>query len=160
MDDRVCQDGQRPRLKAIIAGAVAQPIFPHGRILYRIASFVGVPVQSKSLQGLLIAEYRPNARWHTGRDARDRHSGRQECRLACGSHFGYQRRAIKASMKKFMDDQTAAVPRGLDAMNKIEKIKLPGRTLGVFGGGQLGRMFARMRRSDSAIAWWCLRRSR
>ena len=123
--------GGAAHLPGMIAALTPLPVF-------------GVPVQTKALNGAgQPALDRPDAGRHSGRHAGHRRGRRHQCRAARRRRPGARpirdrRRRSTPSAR----DQTAAVPQFPDRRCLTRRPLPPGSTIGILGGGQLGRMLA------------------
>src|SRR5882724_8940037 len=89
--------------------------------------------------------HRPDARRRSGRDPGNRQARRDQCRVACGKCACAPRpRAVRQTCRlaQGADRGSRRAPGGI-RVSVSPQVKLkPGDTIGILGGGQLGRMLA------------------
>ena len=134
------QGAEGQGLKVIIAGAGGAAHLPGMVAAHTTLPVLGVPVQSAALNGLdsLLSIVQMPAR-RAGGHAGHRQAGRQERRPARRGHPGH---CTAGTGRAPQDLPRGADPLGAGRQPAVNRILLPGATLGVLGGGQLGRMFA------------------
>ena len=142
-------EAAQPRgLQAIIAGAGGAAHLPGMLAAKTVVPVLGVPVASRHLQGVdSLHSIVQMPKGHSGGHLRHRHGRRGQRGAVRRGHAGQPRRRAAR--------QAASLPRRADRgrprhdpgpqMSTTDAgrppLLLPGATLGVLGGGQLGRMF-------------------
>ena len=134
------QGAEARGIEVIIAGAGGAAHLPGMVASHTVLPVLGVPVQSAALQGLdslLSIVQMPGG--VPGRHARDRQTRRHQ-RWPAGRRHPRDDAARSARA-------AAPVPRranrqGPTGLASVNRIVLPGATIGVLGSGQLGRMLA------------------
>jgi hypothetical protein len=123
--------------KVIIAGAGGAAHLPGMVASMTHLPVLGVPVESKALKGMDSLLDRADARRHSGGHAGHRRAGRDQCRHPGRLDPGHDR--CRAGRPADRLPRRADRRRGrASAMRTIA----PGATIGILGGGQLGRMMA------------------
>ena len=145
LDGRVRVDGAAERgLEVIIAGAGGAAHLPGMVAAHTVLPVIGVPVQSAALNGLdslLSIVQMPKGVPVATR--RHRPGGRGQRRPARGRDSrDVAARAARRSCRRTATSMTADGPSRHAARDVTPRRFRPGSTIGVLGGGQLGRMFA------------------
>ena len=128
-------------LKVVIAGAGGAAHLPGMAASMTSLPVLGVPVESQALKGidsLLSIVQMPAG--SAGRNARDRQGRRDQCRAARGGDAGDQRRCALAAAARGLARRADRI--GGRSARMTEAMIAPGATIGIIGGGQLGRMLA------------------
>ncbi len=133
--------------KIIIAGAGGAAHLPGMTAAMTALPVFGVPVESKALSGDRFALFdRPDARRHSGRHAGDRQGRRDQRRAARRQRAGADRRrrwpTRLAAWRKAADRRGRRASGGFGVTASQQVTLKPGDTIGILGGGQLGRMLA------------------
>ena len=132
--------------KVIIAGAGGAAHLPGMAAALTELPVFGVPVESKALSGVdslySIVQMPAGV---PGRDARDRKGRRDQRRAAGGKRACAERSGAGDAARRLAqaaDRRGQRAPGGI-GVTASGKVKLkPGDTIGILGGGQLGRMLA------------------
>ena len=132
--------------KVIIAGAGGAAHLPGMAAALTELPVFGVPVESKALSGHRFAVLdRADAGRRSRRHAGDRKGRRHQRRAARGQRAGAERRRARRAARRLAqaaDGRGQGAPGGI-GVTASGKVKLkPGDTIGILGGGQLGRMLA------------------
>ena len=129
-------------LKVIIAGAGGAAHLPGMTASMTELPVLGVPIESRSAERpRQPAVHRPDARRRAGRHARHRRGRRGQCRPAGGADPGAQRRARSPPASR-PGARRRPTPSPRRSRMMPERPLPPGSTIGILGGGQLGRMLA------------------
>ena len=132
--------------KVIIAGAGGAAHLPGMTASLTALPVFGVPVEIKALQGRISSLFhRADAGRHSGRHARHRQGGRHQCRRCLRPAFWRCRdKALAKRLEAWREKQTAAVAMNAQGrcLMRLATPLPPGSTIGILGGGQLGRMLA------------------
>ena len=139
--------------KVIIAGAGGAAHLPGMTASLTELPVFGVPVEFEgAVRRRFAAFHRPDAGRRAGRDLGDRQGRRDQCgaasgQRACAERSGAVRRGSwpgassrPRQSKSARRDRRDNHHQGVTATNQV-KLK-PGDTIGILGGGQLGRMLA------------------
>ena len=134
------RNARKNGFKVVIAGAGGAAHLPGMTASMTPLPVFGVPMNTKALEGkdslLSIMQMPPGI---PGRHAGDRQAGRHQRRAAGGGRAGAVRRKNREAARRLA--RAADQVRGQET-KRLDQLLKPGATIGILGGGQLGRMLA------------------
>ena len=132
--------------KVIIAGAGGAAHLPGMTAALTSLPVFGVPIESKALSGLELALFdRADAAGRSGRDAGNRAGGRGQRGAARRKRLGVERSGAGGPARCLAAASDGRRRRGAEGWGRVSvlaPVLAPGATIGILGGGQLGRMLA------------------
>ena len=132
--------------KVIIAGAGGAAHLPGMTASLTSLPVFGVPIESKALSGQdFTLFHRADAAGYPGRHAGDRAAWRHQRGAACGKRAGAERSSIERQARSLAAAPDCRRRRGAKGYQRVSAAAptlAPGATIGILGGGQLGRMLA------------------
>ena len=132
--------------KIIIAGAGGAAHLPGMTASLTELPVLGVPIEFEgAVRHRFALFHRPDARWRSRRNAGDRQSWRDQRGAPGSEHAGAERQGAVGTtvrLAQAADGRRRGATGGV-GVTALSPVKLkPGDTIGIVGGGQLGRMLA------------------